>query len=700
MDAKAAPNQGSGGGGGKKKRRKRGGGAGPHVIANSIPKDGSGRGGGKGGNKQKRRGGGAGRGGGGGDFSRFNPNAASPLQLPHFKVTLRNIRDASKNGSVEELVNSVRDFLEGAFPSDVAEDSESSPYTIAWKMEKEGFESAKSIFAEAAASGGSGGLASSSGRAFSSGWLYEEKPSPLPSGRWGRFSLLPGVGEVVTNLMDNATNVKVTKSTNINFIVDTAMSQMMQECGKKYLNFVGGQIVFDEVSAMDVVLAEKFQSEKKLVEEEMAQIIAKEENVSPDQPTTTENVNSEKQEETASVEAVTKGIEKLCTSDKALFAKQKALGQMPAIRVRILSATKVKNSKRRGEIAGKVQLALYPPDPCVLFQETCREAGKMAAENHVKNIAKAVTESGVDGNLETKGNTEVEDGKVTYSKGANSKPHPSVKKVTVPQIPYHPFLSPAERSRAVARSRVLLRRSIEAMKVHAAAQSTNSLEKGVHTWEVLESSSQKTWKGRPNPIIEPIMAGTALRDLVVEHKSGKSGVGAGGAAAKKGRKGGFHGDSRGDRYDSTIENTEDYKGFMESLKDGSNPSDAPANKEASADAKKNGNSNSLETEPPLDDQGRPLAAIVMHLREKQAEAAKAKAEMAAAQAKARAAAAAAKEKIRKDKQLKMKKEKSKKRKKEAARSTKSSSRASSSHPVIKAKPPVKASVPVSGFEVR
>lgn len=629
-------------------------------------------------------------------------------------MTLRNIRDANKYGSIEGLVNSIREFLEGAFPSvAVAEDSEANPYMIAWKMEKDEFESAKSMFAEAAVSGGSGGVALSSGRAFSSGWLYEEKPSPLPSGRWGRLSLLPGAEDIVKNLMDNNTDKKVTKSSNVNFVVDAAMSQMMQECGKKYLNFVGGQVVFDEVSAMDLVLAEKVQSKKKklaeekLVEEKlaevkMAEVIAEEENMSPDQ-TTTEKVTPEKKDETISVEAVTKSIEKLSASEKA-SAKQKISNQMPVIHVRILSVTKVKNSKRRGEIAGKVQLALYPPDPCFLFQDTCREAGKMAAEEHLNNNAKAVSASVVEEKLEKRGKKEMEEDEPANAKHANIKPHPPMKKATVPQIPYYPLLSPAERSRAVARSRVLLHRSIEAMKVHAAAQCTKSLGKGVFQWEVLESSSQKTWKGRPNPMIESMMAGTPLRDLVAEHTSAKSGGGGGGgsAAAKKGRKGGFYGDSRADRYDSTIENTEDYKAFMESLKDGSNPSNESANKDTATDASKNGDSKSFDTDrspPVVDEEGRPLSAIVMHLREKQAESAKARAEVAASQARARAAAAAAKEKVRKDK-LKTKKDKSKKRKKEVARSTKSSSRAPSSRPVIKSKPPPKASVPVSGFEVR
>lgn len=698
MDAKAAPSQG--GGGVKKKRRKRGGG-GTQTSANN-PKDANGgggpapagRGGGKGGSKKGRRGGGGGRGSGGGETSRFGRNASSPLQLPHIKVTLRNVGDVNKHGSIEKMVQSVRSFLEGAFPSitATADGSETNPYMMAWHAEKEDFESAKITFAEEVGNGGNAGTAPPSGRAFSSGWVYEEKPSTLPS---DRLSLLPSTEAIVMDLMSNKTDKKVSKSSSVNFIVDSAMSQMMQECGKKYLSFVGGHFVFDEESAMDVVLAEKVQEEKKkLADEKKEEIITETGDGSSDQPSMTDqNVTTdEKKVETMSIEAVTKGVEKLSTSDKPL-SKHQILSQMPMIRVRVLSATPVKMSKRRGEIAGKVQLALYPPDPCLLFKETCRDAGKIAAEKHLENSANATTELASVENVANKddlgketvspdgeGNSRVD--KLMGAKDDNSKPPPPGNKVTVPQIPYFPLLSPAERSRAVARSRVLLHRSIEAMKLHAAAQSLLSRDREAYSWEVFESSSQKTWKGRPNPMVGPWMAGVSLRDLVAEHESAKSS--GGGAAAKKGRGRGFYGDSRADRYDSTIENSEDFKAFMESLKDGTVPPKESEDKDATV--KKSGDSKSAEMDrapPAVDEEGRPLSAIVMYMREKQAESAKAKAEAAAAQAKARAAAAGAKEKIRKEK-LKMKKEASKKRKKDAARSKKSgrvSSSSSSSRPV-------------------
>mmetsp|Transcript_28532 Transcript_28532/g.53924 ORF Transcript_28532/g.53924 Transcript_28532/m.53924 type:complete len:728 (+) Transcript_28532:395-2578(+) len=690
MDSKTAPTQG--GGGVKKKRRKRGGAGSQSIVNNVKVTNGgggsaqSGRGGGKGGNKKGRRGGG-GRGGGGGESSRFGRNASSPLQLPHIKVTLRNIGDVNKHGSIEAVVDSVRLFLEGAFPSiaEAADGSESNPYMMAWHMEKDEFENAKNMFAEAANSGGDLGAASPSGRAFSSGWVYEDKPSTLLS---DRLSLLPSPEAVVMDLINNKTERKITDSSGVNFVVDSAMSQMMQECGKKYLSFVGGHIVFDEESAVDVVLAKKVQSERKrLAEEKKKENSVEVGDESSDQPSNTdENVTADdKTVETISVEDVTKGVENISTSDRPL-SKLQVLNHMPMIRVRILSATPVKVSKRRGEIAGKVQLAMYPPDPCLLFKESCRDAGKMAAEKHLENSENVASELTGGENVVNKDGLGKEtvspDGTdiavvdiQTDAKDANSKPPPPAEN-TVPQIPYFPLLSPAERSRAVARSRALLHRSIEAMKLHAAAQSQISRNREAHSWEVLESSSQKTWKGRPNAMVGSMMAGTPLRDLVVEHESTKSRSGV--ATANKGRGKGFYGDSRADRYDSTIENSEDYKAFMESLKDGTVPPQEPADRNAAA--KKKGDSKPAESDPAppaVDEEGRPLSAIVMHLREKQAESSKAKVEAAAAVAKARVAAASAKEKIRKDK-LKMKKEATKKRKKEAARSKKSGRVSSSS----------------------
>ena len=95
----------------------------------------------------------------------------------------------------------------------------------------------------------------SANRIFSSGWVYEEKPRALPCGRFDRLAMIPEAKTIATDLMDNKTEKKVTDTTNIHWVVDTAMSQMMTECGKRYLDFVGGRVVFDEESAVDAALS-------------------------------------------------------------------------------------------------------------------------------------------------------------------------------------------------------------------------------------------------------------------------------------------------------------------------------------------------------------------------------------------------------------------------------------------------------------
>jgi hypothetical protein len=712
-----APSTTQGGGGNvvqKKRNRKRGGGggtSGPPQSSNSsngakdatgreggggsttATSSAAGRGGGNKGGARRRGGGGGGRGSGGGVGwggnlpSRYKPSASSPLQLPHVKVTLRNIVDCTKHSNIEGILTSVRKFLEGAFPSSstaVADGTvESDAYTMAWKLEREEFDAAKSMFAEAvvvnSANGdvGTGGspasLSKSASREFSHGWVYEEKPTELPS---DRTSLLPTSHDIVTNFMSNKTDKRITDSSNINWIVETVMSQMIQQCGKQYLHYVGGRVVLDEESAVEVSLAERVSRERKLLAHKAKTNVDESNtneasgiNVSADEPTNgIYNATSDKKDETSSLAAITTGIEKLRTSDEPNVAKlqQQILNNYsPAIRVRILSVSLVKKSKRRGEIGGKVQLALYPPDPCLLFKEACRDAGRMAAEKYLEKINFAKDQAVASNATAGGNNKEVAKGK---DKDDRSKSPLPVKNVE-PQIPYFPLLTPSERSRAVARSHVLMNRTIEAMKFHAAKEKKDASHL---CWEVLESSSQKTWKGRPCCMLRSLMDGEPLSNLVAEHDSATSA----GGIVKSGRGRGGE-DARADRYDSTIENSDDYKAYIESLQNGSVPTI-----EKETEAKKIGDSKPVaatKETPAVDEEGRPLSAIVMHLRAKQAEVDKAKAEAEAARAKARAAAAAAKEKTRKEK-LKLKKESSRKRKNDVVRTKKPSSTAPSSRP--------------------
>ncbi|KAL3807939.1 hypothetical protein ACHAXA_009305 [Cyclostephanos tholiformis] len=679
--------QGVGGNGIKKKRnRKRGGGGGVNRTQSGNNGDGvknargggggsttatssaAGRGGGNKGGGRRRGGGGGGRGpdsGGGNLSSRYKPSAISPLQLPHVKVTLRNIGDATKHSTIEGILNSVRKFLEGAFPSSctAAGDGtvESDAYTMAWKLEREKFDAAKSMFAEAAVANntssdvGTGvapsSLSTSTSRAFSHRWVYEEKPTELPS---DRTSLLPSSSDIVTNFMSNNTEKKLPDSSNITSIVDSVMSQMMQQCGKQYLHYVGGRVILDEESAVEVSLAEMVIRERKVLADDTNATVneRKSDNATGitgtiDKPAAgAVDDTTAKLDETSSVAAATRGLEKLSVHNKPNVAElqQSLCNYSPAVRVRILSVSPVKKSKRRGEIGGKVELALYPPDPCLLFKEACREVGKMVVEKYLERTISVNESTG-----------EEKEKAIMVADGSNcSKPSSAAKKVE-PQIPYYPLLSPSERSRAVARSRVLVDRTIEAMKLHAAQVKKNTSN---FCWEVLESPSQKTWKGRPCSMVRSLMDGETLGNLVAEYYGAKS---AGGTDVGGGE------DSRADRYDSTIENSDDYKAFIESLQNGHAP---PIERGAEPKQVMENKSVSVSKEPPpVDEEGRPLSAIVIHLRAKQAEVDKAKADADAARAKARAARDAAAEKTRKDK-LKSKKDSVRKRKKEEVSRTK------------------------------
>lgn len=677
------PPTGGGGGAPKRRRRKRGGGGGGNKDKDAPPaakKDSASStasttnappssGGGRGGNKGRKRGGGGGRGGGGeSSSSRMNKSATSPLQLPHVKVTLRNIGNASKHDTVEGVVDSIRTFLEGTFPSTLLEDNngnsgaimtESSAYMMAWQLEKEEFEQNKSIFAAEVSSSSSsntsaasekGSDSSSSIRAFASG-VYKDKPSPPPPSN--RQSLLPSAEPIVSELNEAA-------FTSINSMIDAAMSKMMQECGKQYIPYVGGRVVLDEESAVDCVLAEKIQAErlkkkkKKDGEgESAAAAVVEDENAGATLGESTAAGDGD-DAKPSSVESVTKGMEKLSTSDKSSNQKSNN-NKIPAIRVRILSVTPVKKSKRRGEIGAKVQLVLYPPDPCLLFQELCRDTGKLVVEK-----SKMTSESKSGEEESNKEEMMEMDKSSTEKNGDGDKPtlSPSTTVKAAPQIPNFPLLTSSERSRALARSRILINRTIEAMKIGAKTLNTRGIDNN-RPWEIFESPSQKTWKPRQNPMIGSLLAGASLQDVIAENEKAKAN------AASSNKKGRERFKSREDRYDSTIENSEDYKTFMQHWQnDGAYPSNNPGD-----DAAK-------KKEPvAVDEEGRPLSAIVMDIRKKKDEEAKKKADAKAAAAKAREAARSAQEALKKKEKSKKKKEKDKNRRNERRKKAKAAARA-------------------------
>ena len=572
----------------------------------------TGRGGGKRGNAWRRDGSGRRH-----ATSRFKSDAISPLLLPHVKVTLRNIDDVAKNQTIENIITSVRKFLVGAFPSSHRDGTvESDAYAMTLVLERDEFDAAKSIFAEAMSvnsASGDGSMGTATASAFSYGWIHEDKPAELSS---DRASLTLHTNDIVTNFMASIADNNVTDSSNINWVVDTAMSQMMQQCGKQYLNFVGGRVILDEISSGDLILVERVKRERK----ELA--------------CGTKVHTSKGSEEIGLCEPADEQTSNMADEFLVDMEESNSVGTLnnylPAVCVRILSVTPVKKSKRRGEIGGEVQLALHPPDPCLLFKEVCRDAGKLALEKIISMKCCAVPGW----------EEHVTDADMSSANQAH------------PQVPYYPLLSPSERSRAVTRSLVLVSRIIQTMKFHAASLKRDEFHS---FWEVMESSSQKTWKGhniRAKALrgAHPVCGVTPDRDL------------------------------RFDRFDSTIENSNDYKAYVESLNNGSvllvekvvTGNKSWVCKAASA-------SNTVVA-PAVDDEGRPLSAIVMYMRAKHAEIDKAKTETVDAREKVRKAAVAAKEKTRKDK-VKSKREPLRKLKKEAVQKKKHASALPSSRPV-------------------
>lgn len=594
----------------KKKRNKKRSGGGSNVISTAPLM--TGRGGGKRGNAWRREGSGRRH-----ATSRFKSDATSPLLLPHVKVTLRNINDVAKHQTIENIITSVRKFLVGAFPSSHLDGTvESDAYAMTLVLERDEFDAAKSIFAEAMSvnsASGDGSMGTATASAFSYGWIHEDKPAELSS---DRASLPLHTNDIVTNFMASIADNNVTDSSNINWVVDTAVSQMMQQCGKQYLNFVGGRVILDEISSDGLILAERVKREK----EELAGGT---------------KVHTSKGSEEIGL-CVPADEQTINTADDFFVNMVERMNNyLPAVCVRILSVTPVKKCKRRGEIGGEVQLALHPPDPCLLFKEVCRDAGKMALKKIISMKCCAVP-----GGEEHAMDAEIFD--FSNMSSAN-KVHP--------QVPYYPLLSPSERSRAVTRSLVLVNRIIQTMKFHAASLKRDEFHS---FWEVTESLSQKTWKGHNTSGkalcgAHPVFGVTPDRDL------------------------------RFDRFDSTIENSNDYKAYVESLNNGSI---LPVEKVVTGNkswVSKAASASNTVAPPAVDTEGRPLSAIVVYMRAKHAEIDKVKTEIVDAREKARKAAVAAKEKTRKDR-VKSKREPIRKLKKEAVQTKKQASAMPSSCP--------------------
>jgi hypothetical protein len=98
---------------------------------------------------------------------------------------------------------------------------------------------------------------------------------------------------------------------------------------------------------------------------------------------------------------------------------------------------------------------------------------------------------------------------------------------------------------------------------------------------------------------------------------------------------------------------------------------------------KNSDNAKKEVEPiPLDEEGRPLSAIVMDIRKKQDEEARKKADAKAAAARAREAARSAQEALKKKEKSKKKKEKDRNRRSERKKKAKAAATAPRAQPTL------------------
>ena len=173
---------------------------------------------------------------------------------------------------------------------------------------------------------------------------------------------------------------------------------------------------------------------------------------------------------------------------------------------------------------------------------------------------------------------------------------------------------------------------MSALRRHASSGGSGGLYAG---WDIDESPSQKAWRPRNHgPAVERLEAagGTAekekaLRELVgaVAASGGAdAGDGSDGSAAPgAGTRRGFYGDPRSDRHDSTIGTTEDYVSFLEWRSgDRSAPyAGTGAGGRRRGAEKEEGVRDDAPARPEeLDEEGRPLSALVLYFRARNAEA--------------------------------------------------------------------------------
>ena len=476
-----------------------------------------------------------------------NPNPASGLgqQLPHVKVTVRNIVPTSSNNDPDDpalthggVVDMIAGLVEGVFPPPGRKLAEgSASYLEAWKAERIDFEAERAMFAgvvgggrqgdaaETATAGGSPGAATTppgagGGRGYPfAGWAYEDRPALLPPG--DRPSLLPSVPSVVSTVLSALPPPGdiVRPRPTLEDVVDRAAAEMLGACSAVYLTQCGGRAEVDRGSKWEVSLPGELgrvrgEMEREREEREALEGIARESEGGDDEAEGGGAGTPDAEAEVAKVEGVkaetTAEAETPAESEPpapAIVGLRLPPAERPAsgaVRVRILSVTPARRSKRRGVVGGRACLVLYPPDPSALFGDLCRDAGEAAAAGYRERYPDC------SGPSEEAGVAGVGEG------GSKEGPDGPAGRAVLPRPPQLPA---AERGRCLARSRVLLSRTVSALRRHASSGGSGGLYAG---WDIDESPSQKAWRPRNHgPAVERLEAagGTAekekaLRELV------------------------------------------------------------------------------------------------------------------------------------------------------------------------------------------
>jgi hypothetical protein len=240
----------------------------------------------------------------------------------------------------------------------------------------------------------------------------------------------------------------------------------------------------------------------------------------------------------------------------------------------------------------------------------------------------------------TTSNNEVEEAKDTENDDSNKKQITTTRATTT--VMKVPKLTPDDRSKALAQARILLEETVSSLqRVCQMGGDSNTLQ--YHHCTIESSQNQKSWKNDYS--LEQLEMLNTVVQVVEEDGEGEDGKGeestdntrsatvsgSGAGGTKAGGKRGGHGYNYHLKYESTIGDSDDFKKFMqkrevleEERKNRPKPQPggggggvgASSSSNATvitATSNKEGGKNQI-----VDENGQPIAALVLHLREKKA----------------------------------------------------------------------------------